>query len=198
MTEAEWLACTDSWPMLEFLRGKASDRKLQLFLVEYFRRNWDRLPNDRCKSGVDVLERFADGQATADELAAARRHVLDSQGQLIRARDFEGAAHAREVVDWLAPTPPYPIGGSLVAIRDIFGNPFRPVTIDSKWLSWNNGTVPAIARHVYDDRAFHDLPILADALEEAGCDNADVLRHCREPGEHVRGCWAVDLVLDKS
>ena len=83
-------------------------------------------------------------------------------------------------------------------IRDIFGNPFRPVTIDPGWLTWNHATVPAIARHVYDDRAFHDLPILADALEDAGCTNGDLLAHCRGPGPHVRGCWAVELLLGKT
>jgi hypothetical protein len=82
--------------------------------------------------------------------------------------------------------------------NDIFGPlPFRPVTIDPAWLRWNFGTVPAIARHVYEDRAFHDMPILADALEDAGCTNADILTHSRQSGEHVRGCWVVDLLLGK-
>ena len=66
------------------------------------------------------------------------------------------------------------------------------------WLSWNDGTIPKLAQAIYDDRAFDRLPILADALEEAGCDNADILNHCRQPGEHVRGCWVVDLLLNKS
>jgi hypothetical protein len=83
-------------------------------------------------------------------------------------------------------------------LLDIFGNPFRPVAVEPHWLTWNNATVPAIARHVYDDRAFHDLPLLADAVEDAGCANADLLEHCRGPGPHVRGCWAVDLLLGNS
>jgi hypothetical protein len=83
-------------------------------------------------------------------------------------------------------------------LLEIAGNAARSVTADPAWLTWNHGTVPAIARHVYDDRAFHDLPILADALEDAGCTNTDLLDHCRGPGPHVRGCWAVDLLLGKS
>jgi hypothetical protein len=75
--------------------------------------------------------------------------------------------------------------------------PFRAVDLTSSWLTWNHGTVPAIARRVYDERAFHDLPILADALEDAGCADADILDHCRRPGEHVRGCWVIDLLLGK-
>ncbi|HEY1381779.1 MAG TPA: hypothetical protein VGF55_33580 [Gemmataceae bacterium] len=82
-------------------------------------------------------------------------------------------------------------------LRDIFGNPFRPVAVEPAWLAWNHGTVPAIARRVYDERRFEDLPILADALEDAGCTNADLLAHCRGGGPHVRGCWAVDLLLGK-
>ncbi|MCE9566330.1 MAG: hypothetical protein K8U57_30265 [Planctomycetes bacterium] len=79
-------------------------------------------------------------------------------------------------------------------VRDIFGNPFRPVTVDPAWLT---STVLQLAGGIYEDRAFARLPILADALQDAGCDNDDVLNHCRQPDEHVRGCWVVDLVLGK-
>jgi hypothetical protein len=70
--------------------------------------------------------------------------------------------------------------------------------VETIWLSWNDGIVPKLAQAIYDDRVFDRLPILADALEEAGCTNADILNHCRQPGEHVRGCWVVDLLLGKS
>ncbi len=76
----------------------------------------------------------------------------------------------------------------------IFGNPFRPVTVDPCWLT---STAVALARIIYADRAFDRLPILADALEDAGCDNADLLAHCRGDGLHVRGWWVVDLILGK-
>src|SRR5262249_18032232 len=79
-------------------------------------------------------------------------------------------------------------------LRDISGNPFRPVTINPAWRTSN---VTALAQAIYTDRAFDRMPILADALEDAGCDNASILNHCRQPGEHVRGCWVVDLVLMK-
>jgi hypothetical protein len=85
----------------------------------------------------------------------------------------------------------------VLLVRDIFGNPFRPVSVDPAWLRWNDGTAVAIARRVYDERRFEDLPILADALEEAGCTSGDILEHCRGPGPHVRGCWVVDLLLGK-
>jgi hypothetical protein len=79
-------------------------------------------------------------------------------------------------------------------IRCVFGNPFRPVTLDPQW---RTSTVVDLARGIYDDRAFDRMPILADALQDAGCDSADALDHCRGPGPHVRGCWVVDLVLGK-
>jgi hypothetical protein len=83
-------------------------------------------------------------------------------------------------------------------LREVFGNPFAPVVLDLVWLAWQNGTIPRLARGIYDERAFDRLPILADALEEAGCDDADILGHLRGPGPHVLGCWPLDLLLGKS
>jgi hypothetical protein len=79
-------------------------------------------------------------------------------------------------------------------LRDIFGNPFRPVVFSA---AWRTDTALSLARQMYDSRDFSAMPILADALQDAGCDSDDVLNHCRQPGEHVRGCWVVDLVLGK-
>jgi|SRR5579872_2179975 len=79
-------------------------------------------------------------------------------------------------------------------IRDIFGNPFRPITLNPSWLS---STVLALATGIYEEKAFDRMPILADALQDAGCDNQDILNHCRQPGVHVKGCWVVDLLLNK-
>jgi hypothetical protein len=81
------------------------------------------------------------------------------------------------------------------SLRDIFGNPFRLATLDRSWLT---STVTSLAQAIYDDRAFDRLPILADALEDAGCTDQDILAHCRGGGEHVRGCWVVDLLLGKT
>jgi hypothetical protein len=81
-----------------------------------------------------------------------------------------------------------------VMLRDIFGNPFRPATLHPSWLMH---TVRMLAEGIYADRAFDCLPILADALQDAGCENWDILNHCRGEGPHVRGCWVVDQVLNK-
>jgi hypothetical protein len=81
-------------------------------------------------------------------------------------------------------------------VRDVFGNPFRPrPAVEREWLAWNDALVRKLARSIYDDRRFTDTPVLADALEDAGCAAADLLEHLRGPARHTRGCWAVDLLL---
>src|SRR5205823_15121166 len=83
-------------------------------------------------------------------------------------------------------------------LRDLFGNALRPApAVDPSWLAWNGGAIPKLAKVIYDEGRFGDLPILADALEEAGCTSADVLGHLRGPGPHARGCWPLDLLLGK-
>jgi hypothetical protein len=82
-------------------------------------------------------------------------------------------------------------------LRDIIGNPFRPVHLDPAWLRWNGGMIRTIARTIYDERRFEDMPVLADALEDAGCDDPYLLSHCRSKGPHVRGCFLLDLLLGK-
>jgi hypothetical protein len=89
--------------------------------------------------------------------------------------------------------------GIIPIVHEIFGNPFRPPPpLPAVSLDWNDGTVRRIAQAIYEERAFDRLPILADALEEAGCTDADILNHCRQPGEHVRGCWVIDLIRGAS
>jgi hypothetical protein len=83
-------------------------------------------------------------------------------------------------------------------LRDIVGNPFKPQHVEKSILRWRSRTVSDMARSIYDKRSFAALPVLGDALEDAGCTNADILAHCRGPGPHVRGCWVVDLLLGKS
>lgn len=118
------------------------------------------------------------------------------------ARAMGFSARAKQVTEHTAPLPWTAIEKKesrhqTNLLRCIIGSPFRPVTTDSAWLAWNQGTVQNIAQAIYDERAFDLMPILADALEEAGCDNDDILAHCRQPGEHVRGCWVLDLLLGK-
>jgi hypothetical protein len=82
-------------------------------------------------------------------------------------------------------------------LRDLFGKPFRPVTVDPAWLSWNDGEISKLAQGIYEERRWGDQPRLAEALSAAGCQDEDMLAHCRHPGEHARGCWVVDALLGK-
>ncbi len=205
MTEKEWLECDDPTPMLDFLQGGANDRKLRLFACGCCRRNWHLLTDERSRTTVEVEERKADGLMSESALAKLvfdpdaphdSPRFISFPDAWIAARDSSNDAAwdaARRETD---PLNAGDIQREAQAnlLRDIFGNPFHPVTVDAAWL---NSTVVSLAQAIYEDRAFDRLPILADALEDAGCTNADILNHCRQPGEHVRGCWVVDLLLGK-
>jgi hypothetical protein len=136
--------------------------------------------------------------------AAAAGSIVRSAAQAAFYASYEGADAPQLVTQraWGVSTPADPIWAKedeaqSGLLRCVFGNPFRPVTLTPALLAWNDGTVVRLAQAIYEDRAFDRLPVLGDALEEAGCDNPDILTHCRQPGPHVRGCWVVDLVLGK-
>jgi len=203
MTEQEWLNCTDPTPMLEFLRGKASDRKLRLFAVACSRRLWACI-DALGRTAVEVAESFADGLAGPDEMRAARLACQGEGGQAawyaaatnpaIAARNAARSAQSGVANNALLGSEAAELLAQARLIRDIFGDPFRPLSVDLSWLTFG---VVKLAQTIYDDRSFDLLPVLADALEEAGCDDADLLAHCREPEPHVRGCWLLDLLLGK-
>jgi hypothetical protein len=198
MTEAEWLAGDDLGSMLHHAVRWASARKLRLFACGCCRRIWP-LINDRGRYAVETSERYADGQARPKELkaayAAATRMSAGYAAHpgLKKSRLFAtGLWAARQSGDV---NQEYQAQVDL--LRDIIGNPFRTVEVNPAWLAWNDGTVRNMAEAIYEERTFDQMPILADALEDAGCDNAEILHHCRQPGVHVRGCWVSDLLLGK-
>jgi hypothetical protein len=137
-------------------------------------------------AGLSFTHAMPDGRVVEHETWAAIRHCLrcvlwvaareEEQGRVEQERDSRFRV-------WAADT-----------MRCVVGNPFRPVTLDSSWLT---PTVLTLAEGIYAERALDRLPILADALQDAGCESANVLDHCRGPGPHARGCWVVDLVLGK-
>jgi hypothetical protein len=97
----------------------------------------------------------------------------------------------------VAVDPPTEAATQAALVRCMFGNPFRPAVIDPPLVRWNDSTVVKIAQAIYDDRTFDLMPILADALEEAGCHDADILTHCRQPGPHAIGCWVIHSLLGR-
>lgn len=217
MTEAEWLACTDPKPMLDFIQPRASERKLRLFLVACARLGWDRLPPGEMREAVEVAERYADGLATDDERQRLSNRMWSLPveygravgGNWFTARPREDVAAymaamgsvGRMTCGRLSTRPTWCEGARATGphqpgfLRDIFGPlPFRPVAVSSQWFT---DDVISLARRMYEARDFSAMPILADALQDAGCDSEDILSHCRGPGPHVRGCWVVDSVLGK-
>lgn len=241
MTEVEWLAATNPTPMLEFLRGRSSERKLRLFSVACVRRIENLLSggvslialewaeqciegNKDCaddelyvlqSKGVEYAKGLSDAEWpngwSAEQLAAYYAAISSSDCVRpgLRTRD-----EWTDQVDWISISSSTAVGyfqsgttsiehNQMNAeravqtrlLRDIFGNPFRTVAVDPSWLS---STAVAIAQGIYEEKAFDRLPILADALQDAGCEHPDILNHLRSPGPHVRGCWALDLVLGKS
>ena len=216
MTEQEWFNCTEPMPMLELVRGKASDRRLRLFACACSRRIWHLLPDRRSRKALEASERFADGMITPEKLRFVRGDVRWSANMATRkSDDSEGVkwivAHLAEPDAQRALFAVWPAAYlcgretqqplQCAFLRDLFGNPFRSITIDPAWLT---PTVLGLAQATYDNRILPAgtldptrVAVLADALEEAGCSDADILNHCRQPGEHVRGCWVVDLILGK-
>jgi hypothetical protein len=190
MDEEQWRTCADSDQMLGYLlqSGKASERKRRLFTVASYRRLWHLFTDERSRKAVEVSEEYADGFASREDVEAAW--------------DAAEAATAGgldpHMAIYLALRQPDELEAGCHLLRCIFGNPFRPVILSPAWLTWHSGLVVSMAQRMYESRDFLDMPILADALEEAGCQDPDILGHCRSGGQHVRGCWLIDLLLGKS
>ncbi len=134
-----------------------------------------------------ILERPRDVREPPDVVSATR--AARTAARAIEAQREEDAVAAIEPIRRLQALD------AVELVYEIFGNPFRPATIDPSSLRWNENMVPRMAGVIYRKRCFRNLPKLADALEEAGCRDADILTHCRAAVEHVRGCWVVDAVL---
>jgi hypothetical protein len=187
VTEAEWLACADPVPMLAFLRRKASPRKLRLFAVACARRLGEH-NHPLARHAVDVAERFADGEASAEELRAARlacKHADESAAWYAAISQPEIAA--RNAALSARGVSPHEPAAQAELLRDIIGNPFQDM------LAVQVGDeIARLAREIYTTRAFERLATLANSPIAP---DARLLAHFRNKGPHVRGCWALDVVL---
>ena len=191
LTAAEWPSCTDAWRMLRLVDATGGRRKAALLACAFCRLLAGRNRADR--KLIEAVEDYADGQRTGEDVRRARG---TSRGMRRVAGAVLGAEFSPFVVARLASA--LSTGNAAATpnladlARDVFGNPFRPATLDP---SWRTEAVIALARGMYESRDYGPMQVLADALQDAGCDHPDVLAHCRGEGEHVRGCWVVDLVL---
>jgi hypothetical protein len=223
MTEEIWLQFDTPHELfraiLEHPKSQRERRRKRMLLAcACCRRVWELFEDEKLKRAIELAERDADRYICTQELATSHDGVLRMLHHLgwglhhscqpyiavhamcnvdvplvfaairsmVQHRDPYGAKQAKLLAAEKA--------AQSALIRDIFGNPFRPVTFSPEWLT---STVVALAQHMYESRDFSAMPILADALQDAGCDNEEVLNHCRQAGEHVRGCWVVDLILSK-
>jgi hypothetical protein len=225
VTEPEWVDCSELEPMLMFLQNRVGDRKFRLFACACCRRVWDSLGDETNRRAIEVTERFCEGLASDEQ----RREAHDRAWALYtRCTDelawgtpaalaaFAAGSASAHPMPWLAgynlrdaayltaqaAAKLAPVGDAesavqVAVLRDVIGPlPFRPVSLSPDWLTTD---ALALARGIHDERAFDRLPILADALQEAGCTSSDILDHCRDPHQvHVRGCWVVDELLQKT
>lgn len=225
MTEAEWLGCADPALMLGVIKESLSPRKWRLFGIACCRAiHWSNLRDERSRRAIEVRERYVDDLATDAEMEAAShaayaawldahmeiqaREIPPEDSQPVTRLDDDFQAYiATCYATWAASD--YYQGDVLNSsnaveraieaqlLRDVSDNPFRRRIADPGRLAANRGDIQELAQRIYDDHAFQALPLLADALEEAGCVDSNILDHCREPGLHARGCWVVDSILGK-
>ena len=227
MTEQEWRG-SRGYPqrMVWYFRGtsttrtKTGRRKLRLFGCGCCRQFWDGLWDVQLRRAVEIAELFSDDRATKQELAEVRTAVALLNTDSYHSAAGHGARErtASSLVFGLTSAGAFdaalmmtcyelPLAGycgnvpeetALICdiIRDIFGNPFRPVPFSP---AWRTDTALTLARQMYESRDFSLMPILTDALQDAGCEDENILNHCRDANQvHVRGCWVVDLVLGKA
>ena len=223
MTKADWLACTKPKMLLRSAGSRISDRKRRLFAAACCRRVWNLLSDERSQRAVETVERFADDAATSEELSAAEKAAAEAE--LATATDSHRFAAnavyaiACQIVGWdiaemvvgCAANTIRAVGkrraateeeaAQVALLRDIVGNPFRPITLAP---AHRTAAVLSLARAAYDERHLpsgeldpHRLAVLADALEAAGV-RGELTAHLRGPRPHVRGCWPVDLCLGLS
>ncbi|OGZ65964.1 MAG: hypothetical protein A3D34_01700 [Candidatus Staskawiczbacteria bacterium RIFCSPHIGHO2_02_FULL_33_16] len=217
--ESEWLnPLANSRELIQLLEtnNKSNDRKLRLFAVACSRQAYELDPRKRSQQStrqIETAELFADGNASVEELNTQfYYHGLTIAYQLtnpiigVGAREAGGSAagimarfNNKDGYKLLEEFDQELVKQS-VLMREVFGNPFakkgEKPKIEPDWLTWNSGAVPLLAQAIYDEKEFGKMPVLWDALEEAGCTNEEILKHCRQK-EHVRGCWVIDLILGR-
>jgi hypothetical protein len=210
------LAAVELDQMLRRLSSHVDDpRKWRLFACGCCRQVWFLLNARSNQRAVEMVEKLADGQASSREVFAAS---YTSQPSSLAARAWAAEAvatltawntsdtvllvahHAARAlrdadhhIDWTAARQ-----RQAALFLDIFGKVNEPMVFDPRWLSRNDATVPKMAETIYQGHRFVDMPVLADALEEAGCDRGDILDHCRQHPEHARGCWLLDAIRGPS
>jgi hypothetical protein len=210
MDERMWQVESNPRTLLGYLeaQGLLSPRKDRLIACAVCRRGWHLLVDARSRQAVEGAELAADGGTVElESLYDAARAVADERDFWgIRMDEYTEATAAHDAIASVDPQDspaflvcrdPY-LPGAADLVREIIGNPFRPCVLVPDWLSCNGGVAGAVARAIYESGTFADLPVLADALEDAGCADGFLLDHLRSAGPHYRGCWALDLIVGRN
>ena len=223
MTEAEWLGHAVPGLMLRHLGDEVSERKLRLFACNCVELVSRYQPPHEVPVPLEIAWGAADGTVGESEVEAvapsppnprpesasrwAEWHAARVLDAALRPKGRGAVSNLRQGVEAVAVrlaqdnkqdtarASQESRTALATFLRDIFGNPFRPVAFSP---DWRTDTAVALASQMYKARDFSLMPILADALQDAGCDSTEVLDHCRRPGPHVRGCWVVDRVLGRT
>src|SRR5262245_949722 len=210
MTNEEWQSSADPDVLLDAARAakRLNARKARLFACGCFWLVWDRITRDDIRTAVEMSEARADRRISQQELEQYRYPMTDPGDNVMSwlaamvqslvisnlnpsyvacsvrtSTENDVYRHARRGI---------PCRPQADLVREIVGNTTRPVAFDRRWRS---ADAVELARTIYEDRAFDRMPVLADALMDAGCADEQVLGHCRGEGPHVRGCWVVDHIL---
>lgn len=178
---------------------RVSRRKYRLFCVACCRAGFERITHPDCRALVELVERWADDDALGKEVSAlrARVHKWAKQCDFTPSRWLSIFGAYQAAAPTGAPVPGFLHARKFRALlADVVGPIPRATAFDP---AWRTSTAVALARAMYESRDFAAMPILADALQDAGCEDKQLLAHCRSTKHpHVRGCWAVDLVLGRS
>jgi len=213
LTEDEWLAAERPGPLLNRFRNKGRERQLRLFAAACLGRLGGLLTGE-LRQGREAAEQYAEGRLSRSELKKVRQAVSLLGGGAGRGADAARAVAAaldsaelywqpaRSTAEFAARAISAGEKARLAEecraqaelVREVFGNPFRPLVIDPGWLT---PEVAGLARHIYEARDFAAMPALAEALKRAGCAHAALLGHCRAGTGHVPGCHVLDALLGK-
>jgi hypothetical protein len=208
VTEEQWLHSTEPEALLDFVSGRATDRKLRLLACGWFRLRWGLFPDRRVRRLIKLAELYADGLIGDSKFIGTSWLDHGPHSPPVRrassvrwtARGIDVARQALTAV-LRAPSGPSDRRDFAALFRCVFA-PFHAGTSDPAHLT---PSVVSLSRTAYDERSPAGgvldplrLAMLADALEEAGCTDEAILSHLRSPGPHVRGCWALDLILGRS
>jgi hypothetical protein len=208
MTREKWHTCSSPRPLLDLISGRASDRKLQLFACACLRHVLSMFNDQNYMSlnnFVEFVDQFADGLATLDDLHTQAWYQPNIWNIAVLTGDnsLNCASLTARCVAGLSVSKGNPgYGISKIGIeavqthllRDIFGDPFQPLKLNSLWLT---SDVIDVAKSICETKAFSQMLKLSDALLDAGCNEPAIIHHCQSEGLHVRGCWVVDLLLGK-